>query len=354
MKMRLKILLALSLFYVGVPTALAACSLVSSGVTPAAVTLPLSGVISVSADMPTGTLLYEGAYEKFGSVEIGCTSAGQFYYQARSTSALADSGVRYNRWIVYNTSYPGVGVAFSQGPVNIMTPSASCVSTYGCKAIFTISPHRIFLIKTGEISPGRINGSILPVSTAHFGQSGAMVEYFRIGYSGGITITTPTCTTPDLSVDLGSWHINQLKGKNSATDWKNASINMKSCGRFYGLVATHSQAQGGSIAYQPATVPNTWTLKLTPQSGVINTAGGIMAITPGEKSARGIGIQLGYGSTSTAGSNLADFTTAKTGNMPQDGTATVTIPIAARYIQTEDTVTPGKADGKVTFTISYK
>ncbi len=39
--------------------------------------------------------------------------------------------------------------------------------------------------------------------------------------------------------------------------------------------------------------------------------------------------------------------------LPKDGSPTIRVPLAVRYIQTASAPTPGKANGKVVFTINY-
>ena len=72
--------------------------------------------------------------------------------------------------------------------------------------------------------------------------------------------------------------------------------------------------------------------------------------------ARGVALQLvrsgnilvRYGADSSSVGNPNQWLVGTTGN------ATVQIPLTARYIQTQPTITPGSANGVATFTMSYR
>nr|WP_232447339.1 fimbrial protein [Burkholderia ubonensis] len=73
--------------------------------------------------------------------------------------------------------------------------------------------------------------------------------------------------------------------------------------------------------------------------------------------ATGVGIQvlngstvLAYGPDSNASGNINQW---KAGSVTP-GTATFSIPLSARYVQTAGSVTPGSAAGRATFTMSYQ
>ena len=94
-------------------------------------------------------------------------------------------------------------------------------------------------------------------------------------------------------------------------------------------------------------------VRLTPATSVIDATNGIMAIdSTVSGAASGVGIQLGWGLSSQT-PTLFNFSTEQTMTLPKDGSTTLRVPLSARYIQTATTVSPGKANGKVTFTINY-
>ena len=344
----------------------AACQLyVNGGGTPEPLSIePLNGVISAPPDLPVGTILYRGVLQSpQPNIGVQCDQKGQFYYSTSLTSALGVTG--YTAGIppfsnipgnmpVYKTNLPGVGAAVN---TTDLLASSGCVDEIACYRVepTTALNLRIYLVKTGDITPGIINGGQLPVYSYMLGQSGQQVSIVTRQFSGQVTITVPTCTTPDVEVNMGTWKVNQFTGKGSATDWRDSSLVLSNCPSFYGYGASHTTSYGTEITYSPAATLNSWALNLSPQNGTVDSAKGIMAIdNTVQNAASGVGIQLGYGTVTSAASSLVDFAVQKTGAIPSTGINSITIPLAARYIQTEDRVTPGRADGKVIFTISYK
>lgn len=324
---------------------------------------PIQAAISAPPDLPIGSILYHGLVNKRQpQIGVGCDQNGPFYVTRTLTTTQGESG--YTAGVppfsniagnmpVYKTNLPGVGVAFNSS--SGLVAQTNCTNTKYCYWIGDVITSYVYLVKIGEITPGVVYGGKLPVYRLMMGQSGQLISTLTRQFSGQVTITVPTCTTPDVTVDLGSWKINQFTGKKATTDWKDASLVLRNCPRFYGFRAGHTIGYGTTISYSSPSVRNRWGLVLSPQNGTIDNANGIMAIDQTiPNAASGVGIQLGYGSVTSAASNLVNFTIEKTGNIPATGDSSITIPLAARYIQTEDRVTPGRADGKVTFTISYK
>ncbi len=82
-------------------------------------------------------------------------------------------------------------------------------------------------------------------------------------------------------------------------------------------------------------------------SGLENA--GVLALSKGSLSASGAGIQVLHGGTETP---VSFATPWQIGKFPMVGSA-LSIPFSARYYQTERIVRPGKADGTMTYTISY-
>ena len=93
---------------------------------------------------------------------------------------------------------------------------------------------------------------------------------------------------------------------------------------------------------------------LSPRNGTASASdptNGIMKIDDNPSKATGVGIQL---STSESASGLVNLTNSITQNLSKDGSSTITIPLFARYIQTENSITAGIANGKLEYTITYQ
>lgn len=357
-RMMRKILLTLMIMTAGFQTTYAACTFSTTAgyiQQTVNVNVPLSGTFSVPEGAPVGTIIASGDVTDTANrfVEIKCNKTDQFYnrFNLSFVPAPSDGWSPPAGQRVYKTSVQGVGLHFYfiSGQ---MSADTTCSNTTSCKS-YPLGSWSYRLVKTGPVASGVISGSSLPQISRYRGQSDSMVNLLNISFSGSATITVPTCTTPEVTVDMGTWDINKFTGKDSVTGWRDATIKMVNCQRFYGNGYAKFNLSGQVTS--DFRQNNTWTLKLTPQNGTINSSTGIMSIdTTQIKAASGLGIQLSYGTTSSAGTELVNFASTKTASIPTTGVSTITIPLAARYIQTENTVKPGKANGKATFTITYK
>ncbi|EAZ5904259.1 TPA: fimbria/pilus outer membrane usher protein [Salmonella enterica] len=161
----------------------------------------------------------------------------------------------------------------------------------------------------------------------------------------------------DIIVPMGSYDANQdFDGVGSTTGWIKTNLELKNCPAFYGFYDASNTAQlfnwdQGGASHIPAPTSNTIGAYFAPNTAIVDSANGIMSIdTSAPSSASGVGIQLGWGDGAPVPFNLS---VAQILTLPRDGRSNVSVPLYARYIQTDGIITPGRADGKVTFTISY-
>lgn len=336
------------------------------------VTIPLAPAnITAGPDLPDGTILYTGYHSTSFSSNLKCT--GENYSFAKYLKILsaptALSGWSNSQFShVYSSGVPGIGIVVWKGSVGI-TPTPYAVSTYNSPSgnlITTWGPmdasFNFGLIKTGNIEPGTINGSSFP--TVFWGISNISgvtnippdLELATINFIGTINVVSKTCATPDVTVSMGSYEIaKHFKTVGTTTPWMDASIVLTGCPYFYGYYGTNNQVTFNSTGGQtiPASTANTLGVPMQPTSSVIDAANGIMAIdSTVSNAASGVGIQLGWGDYSQTPA-LFNFAAQQTVTLPKDGTSTIRIPLAARYIQTDASPTPGPANGKVVFTINY-
>lgn len=73
----------------------------------------------------------------------------------------------------------------------------------------------------------------------------------------------------------------------------------------------------------------------------------VFAINSGSEAATGVGVQLLYGGSTVNQNTAVVMNTTTTAG-------TTDFPFSARYIQTDDTITPGQANATITFTLNYK
>ncbi|WP_237734167.1 fimbrial protein [Serratia fonticola] len=354
------------------------------------VVVPLSPPqISAGVDAPVGTVLYQASLiMKDGSVTIKWLSSDVGKYLYYTTSAFVSNipqplanlttGPYANG--VYQTGIPGIGVAIlsaSGTPITTTRLYAESQNLLGSELGGVLNHsgasnvRNVVLVKTGPLTPGTYtaSGANFPTvtqgmdvsQTSHTNAaatSGLPIYDWIFSFQGSITVSAQTCTTPDVAVTLGTYAIAEnFTALNSTTPWIDASVALINCPKFYGfynstnapLLMNYNTGTGTSTT----SLNNSIGVRLTPATSVVDAANGIMAIDSTlVGAASGVGIQLGWGDSSQT-PTLFNFAAEKTITLPKDGTSTIRVPLSARYIQTATTPTPGKANGKVTFTISY-
>lgn len=367
--------------------AVVACSAIS-GTSRTDMVQLTPAAISAGADIPLGTVIYQGRWisGSTGIAVMDCTSTvdpasiwlNVAWSIEQAPLALASwSGSPFGG-AVYETGIPGIGIAISrsndgdatkvgvpnyQFPGDIEYPiTGGHLKPYMANRVIYVS-----LIKIGAITPGNhiLDSSKLPVAglaivnpLSHASTTGLPITVTRVQFQGQLTISAQTCTTPDVNVNLGSYDTRDyFTGQGATTPWIDASITMTNCPTFYGFYnAANSMLMfdytTGSGLFTNST-NNSIGVRLTPATSMIDATNGIMTIDSAVSgAASGVGIQLGWGLNSQT-PTLFNFSTEQTMTLPKDGSTTLRVPLSARYIQTATTVSPGKANGKVTFTINY-
>lgn len=327
------------------------------------VVLPIQGTaLTIGADTPNGTTIFRQHYPtRTIDATVRCDSVGLFSYEFFFSSAplpLANWNTGPYAGKTYETGVPGLGVAMWQGgnAFPYSRPTTACTNSSSCKLPAVNFSNDMSIIKIGPVSPGTILGSNLPCLSLGVSQTGNFVEFSQTCFSGAINIVSQTCTTPDVNVDMGIYDIgNSFNSIGSTTKWKDASIVLYNCPRFYGTLNDGQKtyaSDDGSFGVGNIT-RNVIALKLTPNTNILDGANGVMALKSSPDSASGIGIQLAYGTESDSSPQPVNFQTQNSYPQESSSITEVRLPLVARYIQTDSVVTPGKADGTVTFTITY-
>ena len=363
--------LSLTLFYSSQASALS-CSL-SDGYGVMNYTMPLQSLnLTVGPDVSNGTIIYRQYFKPSRATTINCSGNTTSYQPTISWSyssvpnGISDwSGSPFSGK-VYETGVPGIGIAiytynkavdrytvpftYQAWQEEKTTDSVSWIAQGGFE-------FDVVLIKTGSITPGTISGPQLPTVIYNFqAQSISPLYLGSLSFSGAINVVSRTCTTPDVVVEMGTYEIPKVFTKvGSYTAWKDASIILTDCPRFYGTLndgRNTFNSDDGSSGMGTIT-NNILNLTLTPNTSVIDSTTGILSVKTGTGAATGVGIQLAYGSETDTAPDLVDFSLSNNYTMPDDSLINRTFPLIARYIQTESEVTAGRADATVTFTINY-
>lgn len=334
--------------------------------------------ISAGNELPIGTVIYRGTMnEASGPASyIDCKSnisndTGNFNFNLGIDSApmpLSSWSGSPFPGVVYQTNIPGIGIAvwyggngvtqtkpYALGGTKSLTVlSPSLTASMGIGAIFDIS-----LVKIGPTPPGSyvINSSSFPTVKWYYSPVSNVVGPTTISrlynFSGSINVTVPTCTTPDVNVQLGKYDINSsFPSSGKATPWVDFSVQLTNCPVFQGYYSnavTLVSSVGPSI---PTATTNKIGMVVTPQTPIVNASAGMFAVTPSAGAAQGVAIQLANVQAGNIKA-MVNFATEYKYDMSSSNGSTFTIPMSARYISTSPTVKPGVANGTVTYTINY-
>lgn len=335
-------------------------------------------ISTVGEDVPVGKVLYKHEYRgkiratayectfTVEDIEAGFSSPMNTYTKYEVMSTPSGPAVRTGGQDVFPTNIPGIGAVIS------LYTSNGYVSEYPGLWEHTTAPIgygtltqglgqysyiKLELIKTGPIPPGTqqvigaalptfqiTSGSKLPFPTSHV--------FATISFAGNTTMYTKTCqlATSDIEVNLGSHDVSGFNSTGKTTEWKNFDIVLQGCPPFYGY---------GDYKYTEATGKLTGANTDNVASIVFRSANGVVEGNPllarldsSVNAATGVGIELSRRdiSESIAMDGSGGFNLP---NLPKEDNATYTIPLKARYVQTDTTVKPGLANGSVVFTITY-
>ncbi|MBT2048484.1 fimbrial protein [Enterobacter asburiae] len=321
------------------------------------------GNITAGEDLPNGTILFRQYFKPSRTSIALCTSTvipwnlfrSMFYTVNPKPLSSWNSGPWANK--VYETGVPGIGVVAWMSndiaPFNKQTGTHSGSS----QSVITKSDFDIAFVKTGPISPGTIRGQDLPtVAYEVLGSSGTPARIININFNGAINVVAKTCTTPNPVIQMGAWNKDQqFKGVGSTSDWVNATINLTNCPRFHGIMDAGQSNYGSDSPTDPGgvgtPVANNLGLVLQPNTSIIDNTKGIIALQDQTGAASGVGIQVAYNNNATP--QFATFNSEKKFAMTNSSNTTVSLPLFARYYQTQTVVEPGVANATMTYTINY-
>ncbi|WP_053269592.1 fimbrial protein [Pseudomonas chlororaphis] len=325
----------------------------------------LGGDITVGRDVPLGTEVYRQTFQVPVTTGINCDPG---LYEIERVRTLPVTPRPLSSWSgspyggkVYLTNVPGIGVAvwnastampFTQSYGNCGGGTASCNWLNVQRAMaFDIS-----LIKIGEVSPGTIQGASLPTMAQSWVTTNTL-QVQRVSLTGSINVVSRTCSTPDVTVDMGTRRLSELSGVNSATPWKDFTIDLNNCPAFHGIYSGTGPRwlSDGTSNNLDSRTSNVLRLRLDPVRTAINPGQGILSLDPSAPgdapAASGIGLQV----ADSHGGALPLATLRPSGITPSatEGRS-YTIPLKARYIQTASSVTAGPANASAVFTINYQ
>ena len=186
-----------------------------------------------------------------------------------------------------------------------------------------------------------------------------------MGISGNLNIVSRTCSTPNVTVPMGTHKVSAFKSVNTGTVWKDFSIALTNCPAFYGLygwgngpVGTLSGGVNPSSSNKLTSAgtmsASTVYLRIDSLGNAIDPAKGLLGLDPEAQgklaSATGVGVQI----AGPDGTPIVLAQARATGLTLWNSSASYSIPLRARYLQTKAITTPGPANASATFTLIYQ
>lgn len=355
-------------------------------------------VISVGDDAPIGTVIFKGNYLNSIDMGIRCLvidsedpeglggekwKEGYIYLPMKTELMSVQTPIipgitgPYSP-DVYETNIPGIGVSFFFGFGNRPLPETKDYRVLPTSSGLGVTNresdyYSFMLIKTGDYSPGMIDGNLFPKIQVSFYaptlppnvdaelQGSYPIVMNTLTYAGQLQIIKSTCNiiAPNFVVPLGLRSVGDFQGVDSYTPWQNANITLEGCSAF--SPGYFSEKGVGPSITGSGTLPsvrpkpnkkNQVTITIASAHGSVSDLDGIIDLEPGDNTAEGIGIQLGLEKRGVI-SPMSLLTQHDTGILPNATTNSLIVPLFARYIQTDNTMKGGMANGAITYTINY-
>lgn len=340
-------------------------------------TIPVigSGMSTVGEDVPVGQVLYSTTFlravreisrtcQEEPNDDMATLPKVNLYSMVEAISMPAGTPITQNDKSIFPTNVPGVGVSFD---LNVLPVNGSKFPAYWEKdvlpgsfseAIKPLTIVRLNIIKTGKISPGthQILGSSFPTFQIIVGSKYPYVfeqPFVTLSFSGATTMYTKTCqlATSVVDVNLGTHQRSDFTGVGSTGPWESFDILLKDCPAFVGY-GTYLYDEDKQLTFGSNT-ENQVGITFNSIHGVVANNPLLANLESGPDSATGIGIELAE--RNSANSLKLDGTASfPLKNLPTIDGSDYVIPLKARYVQYEDSVKAGKANGAAVFTITYQ
>ncbi|HDX8833567.1 fimbrial protein [Klebsiella oxytoca] len=276
------------------------------------------GNVAVQRDVPVGSVIATattGAYNG-GNAIAGCSEAWTYRWELSKWGTLSTLGGN-----IYNTNLPGVGIRLTNTASGKELPYDQSMNS-NTYVVISSNGIKAELIKTGDITGGALSTGVLARAS--------VANQFYLAnatLNGTNTITSESCSviTNPVNVPLGDHDKSEFSGPGSATAWQTFNINL-SC-----IQGARINVRIDATADSDAGVP------------------GVIKLDSDPVNASGVGVQLWYryeDSPVQFGQERYYYTSPSGGNEY--------VQLQARYYQTTQSVTAGKANATATFTLTYK
>ncbi|HHA1670556.1 TPA: fimbrial protein [Enterobacter roggenkampii] len=314
----------------------------------------IGGDFSAGSELPVGSVIRRQRIIGLRDVNASCTSP------VIVTGYLVNGSLYPGQTNIFNTGVNGLGVRFKSLATGTYYPFSQ--STGVNVVLLSRQTHLAYdieFVKMGVISAGQVNTASFPLLVVDATDGSAGPAWAVRGYfSGGFSIRVPTCTTPDYSYNLGTFGISSFENIGDSSSWRDTPIILTGCNSFYGNNVNNSFTQytmtgtnTGNVVESGSLAPVNIYVTLNPVTTPIDSNKGVLSLDS-LATANGFGVQIGFksGNLFTPQNLNSDFIVTP----PIGVSGSISIPLGARILRTNQSISPGTISSSVTYTINYK
>ncbi|HBP1852411.1 TPA: fimbrial protein [Pseudomonas aeruginosa] len=311
------------------------------------------GALDVGPEVAVGAEVYSQEYRhRAEMLDLNCTFGREndvvhIYFEGSphygKYNNVSNAEYRY----IYKTGLDGLGVAFYN---RFARRDAGDMEALGMKSRFFVDAKTggacnvgvsckldyeplldIVLLKVGEVKSGLLRD--IPPLFMRVQAGNATHTVFRMNISSNLSIVSKTCLARPVEVNIGEHSTRVFSGIGSTAPSKDFSIELTNCPAFSG------------------SGKKTLKFRIDPVLPAHSASNGVLRLeNSGKNAATGVGVQI-----VTVKDSPLFLGKIQDSSLPLRSTeASYSIPLRARYIQTESKVTPGGAKSTASFTIIYQ
>lgn len=297
--------------------------------------------MNIQRDLPVGSLIAEVVSDVVTTFKCS-NDAPSLTYQEAAIKAYGTYAGNFDSKRVYKTDIEGIGYSVGMQPVD----GCGDGKTYSVDGSDANSPNqKIFCDVNGMFAkqPMKAKALIRFYKTAQTTGTGS-VSAKRVG-AFILKHNKTTWQSPEATFNIGTFKVNALSCTVSNTLIP-VDLGQVNIGAFQGPGTSPADNRTRAFGI-PLTCAKGTSINLQLDGTAHDAAQGMLKLDPEPSSAGGVAIQLLYDDKPLALAERLKWKTA-------DADGNYTIPLKARYVQTDNSITAGVANGSATFVLTYQ
>lgn len=299
--------------------------------------------ITIARDLPVGSIIgTQVVTPTISAFQCEDTETGFISNQDFGVKALGTFDSVQNGRRIYKTSLEGIGYSISGSSTNCAEGNATVDGSNSIRG--DVNNALICTTSDGILGPV-IDGTVTVTFYKTAAETGSGTVNGRAVGSLIVLTNTLLWQYPEATVNISSFTVTTPACKLTTAS---VPVDMKDVDRnaFHGKDSTPGDAYTRAFTL-PMTCNAGTDVSVKMEGDIFDAAKGVFNISGGNNAASGVGIQLLYDNQPMPlGSDVAVGSSIDVGGF--------TVPLKARYYQTGDRITPGTANGMLSFTMTYQ